>query len=211
MKRLLLAVSCLLLASASFAAEPTYSVTFGASVTNANESLSTRLTWSSSPAGATCAASGHSTWTGPKAASGALDLPKITMHGTYNLSLSCNWPADTQARLCWQAPTQYTDGSAIPPGGITGYGIYQGTSAANLTRVDTVTTGLCATRTGLALGTHYFAVTAIATGGAESARSGVGNKTITGAVTRNGSVSLTVNPVSVAPKGADGGTAVSVE
>lgn len=211
MKRLLLAISCLLLASASFAAEPTYSVTFGASVTNANESLSTRLTWSSSPAGATCVASGHTTWTGAKAASGTLDLPSINMHGTYNLSLSCNWPADTQARLCWTAPTQYTDGSAIPAGGIGGYGIYQGTSASNLTRVDIVTSGLCTTRTGLALGTHYFAVTAMTTGGAESARSGVGSKAITGAVTRNSSVTLTVNPVTKAPLGADGGTAVSVE
>lgn len=188
----------LLFSSVGFGAEPTYSVTFGASVTSSNETLSTALTWSSSPAGASCTASGHPSWTGVKAASGTLSMPVINLSGTYTLTMACNWPAVTQARLCWQAPTQNTDGSPIQAGSLGPYRIYQGTSATNLARVAEAT-GLCADRTGLATGTHYFAVTAVNTAGVESALSSVGSKTITGAVTRNSSVTLTVNPKPAAP------------
>lgn len=182
----------------SMAAEPVPAITFGASVTNADGTLTTRLTWSTAPAASSCTASGHPSWAGTKAASGALDLPAITLSGTYTLSLACTWAADTSAVLTWQAPTQYTDGSAIAAGALGPYRIYQGTTAANLARVAEVS-GLTTTRTGLAQGQHFFAVTAVTTTGVESALSAVGSKTIGTSQTRNASVTLTVNPKPNAP------------
>lgn len=178
------------------AAEP--SVTFGASVTNANGSLTTRLTWATTPAATSCTASGSPSWTGTKAASGALDLPAINLSGTYTLTLACTWPADTTARLSWSAPTQYTDGTALPAGALGPYRVYQGTTAANLAQVAQVA-GLSTERTGLAAGTHYFAVSAVTTTGVESELSAVGSKVVGTTITRDASVTLTVNPVPRAP------------
>jgi hypothetical protein len=87
-------------------------------------------------------------------------------------------PAAGTANLSWVAPSQYTDGSPLPIGELTGFRIYRGTTASNLTviaEVDSRTTTFAVQN--LATGTHYFAVTAMA-GGVESARSAVGSKTI---------------------------------
>jgi hypothetical protein len=83
------------------------------------------------------------------------------------------------AALSWQAPTQYTDGSALPGSELDAYRIYQGSSAGSLTRVAEVDSGtMNYTVQSLASGTHYFAVTAVTSGGTESALSAVGSKTI---------------------------------
>jgi hypothetical protein len=89
-------------------------------------------------------------------------------------------PATTgTAELSWSPPTQYTDGSALPGSQIVAYYIYQGASASNLTRIAEVDgNDTSFTVRDLASGTHYFAVTTVATGMVESAFSAVGSKTI---------------------------------
>lgn len=83
------------------------------------------------------------------------------------------------ATLSWQAPVQYTDGSSLAASSIGAFRIYRGTSASNLARVAEVdgrATSFVVQN--LAAGTHYFAVTAVTTGGTESGLSAVGSKTI---------------------------------
>jgi hypothetical protein len=83
------------------------------------------------------------------------------------------------ANLSWQAPTQYTDGSAMPASALAAFRIYRGTSVATLSRVaevDDLT--LTFTVQNLPSGTHHFAVTAVSEAGVESALSASGSKTI---------------------------------
>jgi hypothetical protein len=83
------------------------------------------------------------------------------------------------ATLSWLAPTQYTDGSALPASQLGAYRIYRGASAGSLSRIAEVDDGTMSfTVQSLAAGTHYFAVTAVTVGGTESALSAVGSKTI---------------------------------
>lgn len=83
------------------------------------------------------------------------------------------------AALSWTAPTQNTDGSALAPGELAAYRIYHGTSAASLDRVAEVDGGSTDfTFRDLGAGTHYFAVTAVSSAGAESSFSTIQGKTI---------------------------------
>lgn len=210
MKKLLLA--CVLLACAPAFAQTNPSVTFGASVTNANGSLTTTLTWSTTPAATSCTASGHSSWTGTKAASGSLALPAITLSGTYNLTLNCTWPGDARAVISWTRPTQNTDGSAlalcavpVPSSGgcLAGYRVYKST-AANMAspEAQVVNTPSALTHTWNNIdpaGTYYFAVEVFNANGVPSELSNIASKVITASVTRNAGVTLTVNPKPMPP------------
>ena len=81
------------------------------------------------------------------------------------------------ATLSWTAPTLNTDGSLLTNLG--GYRIYHGTSASSLNDVRTVAVNSNSYEfTSLPAGTHYFAISAYNTDGAESARSSVGSKAI---------------------------------
>ncbi|HWL62529.1 MAG TPA: putative Ig domain-containing protein [Steroidobacteraceae bacterium] len=97
-----------------------------------------------------------------------------------SFAITVNAKATTgSATLSWQAPVQYTDGSQLAPSSLGAFRIYRGTSASNLSRVaevDGQATSFVVQN--LPAGTHYFAVTAVTTAGAESARSAVGSKTI---------------------------------
>lgn len=64
-------------------------------------------TWSTSPAGATCEASGL--WSGMKAASGTETLAPLTDSGQY--VLACSWLGESIMTLTWDNPTENTDGS----------------------------------------------------------------------------------------------------
>jgi hypothetical protein len=80
--------------------------------------------------------------------------------------------------LSWLAPTTNTNGSPVTQ--LSGYTIYYGTSPSALTQ-SVVVNGASSTGyeiTGLAAGTWYFAVTANAADGAESAMSNVSSDTI---------------------------------
>jgi hypothetical protein len=96
---------------------------------------------------------------------------------TFGIAVTSPSPSGT-ATLNWSMPTQNTDGSPLT--NLAGYRIYHGTSATALNDVSTVTdTGATSYQyTALASGTHYFAISAYNSAGAESALSSVGSKTI---------------------------------
>lgn len=213
--RIMFAVVALLMLVGLFSpqahAQTEPSVTFGASVTNAAGSLSTRLTWSTTPEATSCTASGHPSWTGLKAPGGSADLPAITLSGTYTLTLACTWPGDTQARLAWVAPTQNTDGSALAKCAsqtatgacLRSFTVHRGASATALTDSRAVDdrNATAYTWTGLAAGTHFFGVRAVNGDGTTSDLSNTASKVITATQTRNSAVTLTVNPLPSAPTG----------
>ena len=198
----------------AIAAPANAAVTFTASVTNANGALNTTLTWSS-PGSTGCVASGHTSWTGAKPASGTLALPAITLSGTYTLTLACTKAGDTTATITWVAPLTNTDGGAIAKCAsqtstgpcLESFAIYRGTSATSLTEMRPVDDRNAVSHawTGLSAGTHYFGVTARNGDGVESALSNIASKAITATVVENGSVTLTVNPIPRPP------TSLSVE
>jgi len=171
--------------------------TFNASVTSADGQLLTTLTWNSDRA--SCVASGHEAWTGPKPSSGSLELPAITLSGTYSLTLSCATPADRNATVSWVNPTQNTDGSALTD--LAGVRVYfgQGPTLTQFRFVPTPTTQTVFEQ--LADGTWRFSATAINSRDVESTRSNEVSKVITGEVADAESVTLTVNPVPMAPSG----------
>ena len=81
------------------------------------------------------------------------------------------------ATLNWQVPTRNTDGSALTD--LAGTRIHYGTSASNLGYTVQVSgAGQSYTIGSLTTGTWYFATTAYATNGMESARSSVVSKSI---------------------------------
>jgi len=82
------------------------------------------------------------------------------------------------ATLSWTPPTQNTDGTSLA--NLAGYFIYYGNSAAALSnKIQITNPGLTGyTVTGLGTGTTYFAISAYAASGAESALSNIGSKTI---------------------------------
>lgn len=206
MKKILIALA--LLMPAIGLAQTPGDVTFGASVTNANGSLSTTLSWSTSPAATSCTASGHASWTGTKAASGSLALPVITLSGTYPLTLNCTWPGDTRATLSWTAPTTNTDGSALAKCAtatttgacLASYHVYRRLGSSDLSTGAEMTPVLDPNavqfvKTSLGTGTHYFGVEAVNGNGVPSVMSNVASKVIssTGG-TKSAAVTLTVNP-----------------
>jgi Fibronectin type III domain len=82
------------------------------------------------------------------------------------------------ATLSWSAPTTNTDGTPVTS--LTGYQIYYGTTQGALTDSASVSGAATTTYevTGLAAGTWYFAVAAVAADGTESAQSSIGSTTI---------------------------------
>lgn len=82
------------------------------------------------------------------------------------------------ASMAWTVPTHNTDGTVLSD--LAGYWIYHGTSAGNLARLQQVTNPATTQfqATGLASGTHYFAITAYSIAGTESVLSAVGSKDI---------------------------------
>lgn len=134
----------------------------------------TRLTWSTSPASASCVASGD--WSGAKAASGTEALPPAAPPKSY--SLRCTWAGDATAVLSWTAPTTYTDGTALAKCAaatdtgtcLAKYRIRRGASATTLTetRDHNFPNATSATWTGLTPGTHWFTVISVLGNGIES-------------------------------------------
>jgi hypothetical protein len=173
------------LAGAAIAAEPpTVSISHTVGAGNVPT-----VTWSARWATGCTASNG---WTGSKASSGSQTLPAITGTAIFAISCAVTTPADTQALLSWTAPTQYTDGTALLAADLAAFRVYQGASASTLARVaEVVGTARGATRTGLAAGSNYFAVTAVTVAGAESGLSEVGLKVATTGGTVSASSSTT--------------------
>lgn len=183
--------------------------TFNASVTSANGELTTKLTWESTLT--QCVGSGHPEWNGPKPSSGTLQLPTITLSGTYTLTLTCSTPAQTSVTLNWVAPTKNTDGTPLAPCAaatdtgpcLAKYRIYMGPAADMLPNVrdHNFPNSTTATWTDLTPGTYFFAVQAVNGLGGESDLSNVASKTIAPASTESEVVTLTVNPLPAEPTG----------
>lgn len=195
--RLVLFVIAAVIVAAIFAGRASAATTFTASATSANGQLATSLTWSSTLS--ECVASGHPSWEGDKPSSGSLDLPPITLSGTYTLTLACSQPGDDTASLFWKAPTQNTDGSALT--NLAGYRVVYGRSPTTMTQtVELANPSLLAyVVEELSPGTWHFAVKAYNAAGVESAQSNVASKTMTLGTDETESVTLTVNPIPNAP------------
>lgn len=189
-----------------FAQTPT--LTFTAQTTTGAGSVVPKLTWSTSPAAQSCAASGD--WSGVKGASGTETLPEITASKTY--TMTCTWPGDTTATMKWQAPTQNTDGSdlakcasqTVTSGAcLKRFNVYHGTSMSNLTDVKGIDDRNATTYawTGLPAGMHYFGVKALNADGVASDMSNVASKAITSTQSVNRNVAITVNPQPNPPAG----------
>jgi hypothetical protein len=93
-------------------------------------------------------------------------------------SISATQAPTGTAALSWTTPVEYIDGSVLAD--LAGYRVYHGTRADALNEIIAVpgAASTSYTFTQLASGTHYFAVAAYNSAGAESSLSGVGSKTI---------------------------------
>ena len=160
------------------------------------------LTWSTTPAGATCTASGDTAWTGTKAGSGTLAMPARALP-TPLYGLACTWPGDTTATISWTAPTTNTDGSALAKCAaatdtgpcLAKYKVCRGASATAITDCrDHAFPNSTSTPWGgtLIVGTHFFAVKAVTGDGVESVLSNSASKTITPAMQWTASVGVKV-------------------
>lgn len=189
-------------------------LTFTASTNTGAGSVTTTLTWSTTPAATSCTASGHTSWTGTKAASGTVTLPALTTSGTYNLTMNCTWPGDSSATVNWIAPTQNTDGSALAKcatANSTGtclakYRVYRRLNSQDMAgaEVTPVEDPQATTKsfTGLVPGTHWFTLEAVNGNGTPSDLSTpYASKVISASQTVDRSVTITVNPKPAAPTG----------
>lgn len=186
-----------LIACAIPIADAAESLTFTASVTSGDGSLTPTLTWLA-PGASGCTASGHSSWTGSKPASGTATLPTITMSGTYQLSLSCTWPADSTTKLTWVNPTKNTDGSAFTDPKL--IRIRWGSTASTMNQTtDVAAVGgalpTTYTFTGLPAGERLYTVSAVNQRDVESAPSNTVSKVTTGSSSKTETVPITINPV----------------
>jgi hypothetical protein len=82
------------------------------------------------------------------------------------------------ATLSWTPPTRNTDGSSLT--NLSGYRIYYGTSSGSLTKTISINSAGISSYvvSDLAPATYYFAITALNSSGAESARSSVASKRV---------------------------------
>ena len=160
----------------------TPSVTLSANPPGVARNGNTALTWTSANV-TSCTASGA--WSGTKATSGSESVGPITQDSTYSLNCSGSGGSAVamttvslrEAVLSWQAPTKNVDGSTLT--NLSGYKIYYGTSSKSYTQTVSVSGASTTTWTlSLAPGTYYFAMTAVDTTGAESAKTNEVSKTI---------------------------------
>lgn len=167
---------------------------FAAATSTGTESVVPDLTWSTTPAAASCTASGAGNWTGSKSASGTATLPAITVGATY--VLECTWSSDTQAALSWTLPTTNTDGTPYtnPKDLLLRY--RYGTSGAFTELAITPPTTTTRTVTGLTqAGTVEFFVFARNSQDTLSVASNRATKVMPGAAAPvSRSVAITVNP-----------------
>jgi hypothetical protein len=143
---------------------------------------STTLSWTSANV-TSCTASGG--WTGSRALSGSEATPALNADQTYQLSctgsggnaLAMTTVTLRSADLSWTAPTQNVDGSALT--NLSGYKVYWGSSPRTYSSTANVSgAGTTTFTTNLAPGTWYFAVTAVDSTGAESAKTNEVSKTV---------------------------------
>lgn len=178
MKRTLLSMMVLV---AAIACAPALAANDGsftlATKNNGDGTITSTLTWTTTPEATSCTASGNSAWSGTKAGHGTAALAAVPANQPQAYALVCSWPGDTQAMLTWTPPTQNTDGSALTD--LAGYRIMYGPSVSLGSKVDVPGAGVTSyTITGLTTGTWNFGILAYTTAGAESALSALVSKAI---------------------------------
>jgi hypothetical protein len=183
-KRLLLA-ACLLLAAPAFSQTLNFTVETS---TSGGTAVVPRLTWTTTPAAASCTASNG--WTGAKPAAGTELLAAI--NATRSYTLTCTWPGDTTALVRWTAPTTNTDGSAYTNPG--GFRMQYGSSATGLDQsVYLQDPALRQWRSpSLTPGTWFFAVRAFNAQGLESEISNVASKVLTAAANQSRTLEVAI-------------------
>lgn len=176
-------------AGLALAQTPTISFTVETAAATAGQ-VTPKLTWATTPAAASCTASGDAAWTGTKAASGSVTLAAITPPKAY--TLRCTWPGTTSAALSWTPPTQNTDGTSLT--NLAGYSVHWGTSATSLVQSTQITNpGTTEYNvTNLTPGTWFFGVRAINSTGGISALSNIASKVITAPVELTQTVGIKV-------------------
>lgn len=203
MRRLLVAIALLVCSSAALAQN---SINFDLDL---SDLLAPELTWSTSPAGATCTASGA--WSGSKASSGTETVAPIRTSSGF--AIACSWPGDSMAMLTWVNPTTNTDGSAYDP--LTGATRLVWSDQGNLDAFDCLDpagSGLPTverpggqsmhTVADLTPGTWEFRAFAVNSMGLCSAPSNTASKTTGAAVSVNDSITVTVpNPITLLDAG----------
>lgn len=109
---------------------------------------------------------------------GADPVPGASKRCEIGSTITAPPPANGRATLSWQAPTRNTDGSALT--NLAGYRIYYGASIDAMVSIN-VNNAAVSTFVveNLTSGRWLFYVTAVTTGGAESAASNIATKTIT--------------------------------
>lgn len=190
-----LAMAALALGLPAYAAAP--ALTFAASTTSGNGSLTTTLTWSA-PGATGCTAAGHASWTGAKAASGTVTLPAITLSGTYQLTMTCAWAADSTTVVSWTNATTNTDGTPLTDPKL--IRIRWGSSATTMNQVTDVplVSGKLPTSytfTGVPAGERFYSAYTVNQRDIESAASNVASKVSSSSVSKSETVALTINPI----------------
>ena len=165
-------------------------VTFTASPTRVQEGGNAVLTWKASNA---YMCHGYGPWYISEPVEGSSTTNGLTATTTFILTCFNSSGAKTSkkatvtvvdaaaagtANLSWTAPTSNVNGTPITP--LKGYTIYYGNSAGSMTQ-SLVVSGAATTGaeiTGLGSGTWYFAVSADAADGAQSAKSDIGSITL---------------------------------
>lgn len=179
--------SALLLMVGAANAQTAGVVSLSASPSSGTGSVTPKLTWSTNPAAASCAASGG--WSGTKAASGSQTLSTIKSNTNY--TLTCTWGTGS-ANVSWTPPTTNTNGTALT--NLASYKVLYGTSSGALTRVKTVDdpTSRGTSIASLTPATWYFAVRSVNSSGTESANSSLASKAVKGATAAK-TVTVSVN------------------
>jgi hypothetical protein len=152
---------------------------------------SATLTWSSTGA-VSCAASDG--WTGSRGLSGTQAVTVPVAGAKYVLTCTA---ADGAANLTWTAPDKNTNGSSLTD--LSGYNLYRGTSATNLTRIRSLGPSLTSTvDDNLASGTYFWSLTSVNQANLESARSNPVSVAVTGS-SASGSATAAVQTIPNAP------------
>jgi hypothetical protein len=148
------------------------------------------LTWSSTPAGASCVGSGDAAWAGTKAAAGTQTLAKITTGKTY--VITCTWLGDTTAIVSWTAPTQNNDGTPYTnPGGFRlMYGKTNTEAGLDTSAYVQDPAARSWTSPTLTAGVWYFGIKVFNSMGIEGPLSNIASKTITTGATASDTASI---------------------
>lgn len=176
-----------LAAPAAFSQTLTFTVE---TTTNGGTSVTPRLTWLTTPAAGSCAASNG--WTGTKAASGTELAPAITI--TKDYTLTCQWPGTNTAVVTWVAPTVNNDGTAYTnPGGFRlMYGKTNTEAGLDTSAYVQDPAARSWTSPTLAAGVWYFGVKAYNAQGLEGPLSNIASKTMVAAASQTRTLTVAI-------------------